>query len=53
MLNQHLTHELKFLFEQRGEPWADEPSDFLLHWKRDPRARYGLEEDVFEQAHRQ
>lgn len=53
LCNQHLLRELKFLFEQCGEIWADQLSRFLLDWKNDPRARDGLEEDVFEKAHRQ
>lgn len=53
LCNQHLLRELKFLFEQCGEIWADQLSRFLLDWKDDPRARDGLEEDVFEKAHRQ
>ena len=53
LCNQHLLRELKFLFEQCGEIWADQLSGFLLDWKSDPRARDGLEEDVFEKAHRQ
>ena len=53
LCNQHLLRELKFLFEQCGELWADQLSRFLLDWKSDPRARDGLEEDVFEKAHRQ
>jgi transposase len=53
LCNQHLLRELKFLFEQCGEIWAGQLSRFLLDWKSDPRARDGLEEDVFKQAHRQ
>lgn len=53
LCNQHLLRELKFLFEQCGEIWADKLSRFLLDWKDDPRARDGLEEKVFDQAHRQ
>jgi transposase len=53
LCNQHLLRELKFLFEQCGELWADKLSRFLLDWKSDPRARDGLEEDVFDQAHLQ
>ena len=53
LCNQHLLRELKFLFEQCDEIWANELSRFLLDWKSDPRARDGLEEDVFEKAHRQ
>jgi transposase len=53
LCNQHLLRELKFLFEQCGEIWADKLSRFLLDWKNDPRARDGLEEDVFEKAHSQ
>jgi transposase len=51
--NQRLLRELKFLFEQRGELWAGKLSRFPLDWKGDPRARDGLEEDVFRQAHAQ
>lgn len=53
LCNQHLLRELKFLFEQCGELWADQLSRFLLKWNSDPRARDALEEDVFEEAHRQ
>lgn len=53
LCNQHLLRELKFLFEQCGELWADKLSRFLLDWKNDPRARDGLEEDVFDRAHAQ
>ena len=53
LCNQHLLRELKFLFEQCGELWADKLSRFLLDWKNDPRARDGLGEEVFEIAHRQ
>lgn len=51
LCNQHLLRELKFLFEQYGEIWADKLARFLLDWKSDPRARDGLEEDVFDVAH--
>jgi len=53
LCNQHLLRELKFLFEQCGELWADKLTRFLLDWKNDPRARDGLEEDVFDKAHAQ
>jgi transposase len=53
LCNQHLLRELKFLFEQCGETWADKLTRFLLDWKSDPRARDFLEEDVFEEAHAQ
>ncbi len=53
LCNQHLLRELKFLFEQCGEIWADQLSRFLLDWKNDPRTRDGLEEEVFGKAHRQ
>jgi transposase len=53
LCNQHLLRELKFLFEQCGEVWAGQLERFLLDWKNDPRARDGLEEEVFEHAHRQ
>jgi transposase len=53
LCNQHLLRELKFLFEQCGEIWADKLSRFLLDWKNDPRARDGLGDEVFEIAHRQ
>ena len=53
LCNQHLLRELKFLFEQCGELWADQLSGFLLDWKSDPRARDGLGDEVFELAHRQ
>ena len=52
LCNQHLLRELKFLFEQCGEIWADELGRFLLDWKNDPRTKDGLDEDLFEQAHR-
>ena len=50
LCNQHLLRELKFLFEQCGEIWPDKLTRFLLDWKNDPRARDGLEEDVFKHA---
>lgn len=52
LCNQHLLRELKFLFQQCGEIWADELSRFLLDWKNDPRTKDGLEEEVFHHAHR-
>lgn len=53
LCNQHLLRELKFLFEQCGQLWAGQLGRFLLDWKSDPRARDGLEEDVFNHAHSQ
>ncbi len=52
LCNQHLLRELKFLFEQCGELWAAELSRFLLDWKGDPRTKEGLDEEVFNEAHR-
>lgn len=52
LCNQHLLRELKFLFEQCSELWANELSDFLLKWKNDPRTKDGLDEEVFHHAHR-
>ena len=45
--------ELKFLSGHAGEIWADQLSRFLLDWKGDPHTKNGLEEDIFEEAHRQ
>jgi len=50
LCNQHLLRELKFLFEQCGERWADQLSRFLLAWKEDPRIQEGLDEEAFKEA---
>ena len=51
LCNQHLLRELKFLFEEQPQTWADELSRFLLAWKNDPLTQLGLDEAHFQQAY--
>ena len=51
LCNQHLLRELKFLWEEHQQAWADQLSRFLLDWKDDPLTRAGLDEAQFQQAH--
>jgi transposase len=49
--HQHLLRELKFLWEEHQQAWADPLSRFLLDWKDDPLTRAGLDEAQFKKAH--
>jgi transposase len=51
LCNQHLLRELKFLFEEHLETWADKLSRFLIQWKDDPLTKLGLDDEQFERAH--
>ncbi len=51
LCNQHLLRELKFLFEEHLETWADQLSRFLIQWKDDPLTKLGLDEEQFDRAH--
>ena len=51
LCNQHLLRELKFLWEEHQQAWADQLSRFLLDWKDDPLTRAGLDETQFKRAH--
>ena len=53
LCNQHHLRELKFLFEQHQEAWADELSQFLLHAKQRVKKNGVLGKKAFKKLQRQ